>query len=220
MAIEMYTVAPATRPARARPTCSPSACSTLGATKVTIYSNVVTVEAPAAAWAELEPKVIVHDRAPLRVLRRRRGLVVRSPRRRTRDLQSPVALGFASSRLRSAEPVAPAGRRTSVVPVRARPGACRLRNEHMFAIVGSWSPPRFPRRCPGGTSTPGRSCGRRRPGPLRRCWPVIGSSPSPVRSVTFSRRAVFGAAARLRSMGLRVRGRRPLRSSSPRPPPP
>jgi hypothetical protein len=28
----------------------------LGATKVTIYSNVVTVEAPAPAWAELEPK--------------------------------------------------------------------------------------------------------------------------------------------------------------------
>jgi hypothetical protein len=29
-----------------------------GATKVTIYSNVVTVEAPAAAWAELEPKAV------------------------------------------------------------------------------------------------------------------------------------------------------------------
>ena len=28
----------------------------MGATKVTIYSNVVTVEAPAAAWADLEPK--------------------------------------------------------------------------------------------------------------------------------------------------------------------
>ena len=29
----------------------------LGATRVTVYSNVVTVEAPAAAWPELEPKV-------------------------------------------------------------------------------------------------------------------------------------------------------------------
>src|SRR5207245_10493171 len=29
----------------------------LGATKVTVYSNVVTVEAPASSWAELEPKV-------------------------------------------------------------------------------------------------------------------------------------------------------------------
>ena len=29
----------------------------LGATKVTVYSNVVTVEAPASAWPELEPKV-------------------------------------------------------------------------------------------------------------------------------------------------------------------
>ena len=30
----------------------------LGAQRVTIYSNVVTVEAPAAAWAELEPKAV------------------------------------------------------------------------------------------------------------------------------------------------------------------
>ncbi len=30
----------------------------LGAQRVTIYSNVVTVEAPAAAWAELEAKVV------------------------------------------------------------------------------------------------------------------------------------------------------------------
>jgi hypothetical protein len=29
----------------------------LGAAKVTVYSNVVTVEASPAAWAELEPKV-------------------------------------------------------------------------------------------------------------------------------------------------------------------
>jgi len=30
----------------------------LGATRVTVYSNVVTVEAPASSWAELEPKVV------------------------------------------------------------------------------------------------------------------------------------------------------------------
>ena len=29
----------------------------LGATKVTVYSNVVTVDAPASAWPDLEPKV-------------------------------------------------------------------------------------------------------------------------------------------------------------------
>jgi len=29
----------------------------LGATKVTVYSNVVTVEAPADAWADLAPKM-------------------------------------------------------------------------------------------------------------------------------------------------------------------
>ena len=28
----------------------------LGATKVTVYSNVVTVDAPASAWPDLEPK--------------------------------------------------------------------------------------------------------------------------------------------------------------------
>jgi hypothetical protein len=30
----------------------------LGAQRVTVYSNVATVEAPADAWAELEPKVL------------------------------------------------------------------------------------------------------------------------------------------------------------------
>ena len=42
----------------ARPTCWHTACSRLGARRVTVYSNDVIVEAPAAQWAELEPKVI------------------------------------------------------------------------------------------------------------------------------------------------------------------
>ena len=42
----------------ARPTCWPSACSKPGADHVTVYSNTVTVEAPAERWAELEPKAI------------------------------------------------------------------------------------------------------------------------------------------------------------------
>jgi len=29
----------------------------LGATKVTVYSNVVTVDAPASVWPDLEPKI-------------------------------------------------------------------------------------------------------------------------------------------------------------------
>jgi hypothetical protein len=29
----------------------------LGATKVTVYSNIVTVDAPASAWADLAPKI-------------------------------------------------------------------------------------------------------------------------------------------------------------------
>jgi hypothetical protein len=32
--------------------------SALGATRVTVYSNVVTVEAPADRWAGLEPEVV------------------------------------------------------------------------------------------------------------------------------------------------------------------
>ena len=46
------------RPGPGRPTCSPRRLLDVGAVKVTIYSNVVTVEAPADAWAELEPKAI------------------------------------------------------------------------------------------------------------------------------------------------------------------
>ncbi len=42
----------------ARPTCSPKRLLDAGATKVTIYSNVATVEAPADTWAVLEPKAI------------------------------------------------------------------------------------------------------------------------------------------------------------------
>jgi hypothetical protein len=30
----------------------------LGAVRVTVYSNVVTVEAPPATWADLEPKAV------------------------------------------------------------------------------------------------------------------------------------------------------------------
>ncbi len=54
MAIEVYT---ADSPIGARP---PDVLAqrllAAGAAKVTIYSNVVTIEAPAAAWAVLEPK--------------------------------------------------------------------------------------------------------------------------------------------------------------------
>ena len=54
MAIEVYTAA---TPVGARP---PDVLAhrllEAGAAKVTIYSNVVTVEAPADAWAALEPK--------------------------------------------------------------------------------------------------------------------------------------------------------------------
>jgi len=55
MAIETYTAE--ARPDGQRP---PDVLARrlldLGAERVTIYSNVVTVEAPADAWAELEPK--------------------------------------------------------------------------------------------------------------------------------------------------------------------
>ncbi|HEY5172648.1 MAG TPA: hypothetical protein VIK54_13055 [Acidimicrobiia bacterium] len=59
MAIEVYTADSAVAAAGARP---PDVLARrlldAGAVKVTIYSNVVTVEAPAGVWADLEPKAI------------------------------------------------------------------------------------------------------------------------------------------------------------------
>ena len=58
MAIEVYTADSEAAVSGARP---PDVLARrlleAGASKVTIYSNVVTVEAPPEAWAELEPKV-------------------------------------------------------------------------------------------------------------------------------------------------------------------
>ena len=53
MAIETYTSAAAASGARP-PDVLARRLFDLGATKVTVYSNVVTVEAPAAAWPALE----------------------------------------------------------------------------------------------------------------------------------------------------------------------
>ena len=56
MAIELYAnrdVAVGDRP----PDVLAGRLFDLGATKVTVYSNVVTVEAPASAWPDLEPKI-------------------------------------------------------------------------------------------------------------------------------------------------------------------
>jgi hypothetical protein len=55
MAIEVYVDAEAASGARP-PDVLASRLLEAGATKVTIYSNVVTVEAPAGRWAELEPR--------------------------------------------------------------------------------------------------------------------------------------------------------------------
>ena len=59
MAIEVYTADSESAASGARP---PDVLAhrllAAGAAKVTIYSNVVTVEAPPDAWAELEPKVM------------------------------------------------------------------------------------------------------------------------------------------------------------------
>ncbi len=97
MAIEMYPTR-RRRPTGARP---PDVLAQrlfdLGATKVTVYSNVVTVEAPAVGLARARAEGHVHDRAPLRVLRRRRGLVVRSPRHGSPGFEGRVARLVAES---------------------------------------------------------------------------------------------------------------------------
>jgi len=56
MAIELYASADAAVGERP-PDVLAKRLFDLGATKVTVYSNVVTVEAPASAWPDLEPKV-------------------------------------------------------------------------------------------------------------------------------------------------------------------
>jgi hypothetical protein len=57
MAIETYTAADAPSGQRP-PDVLAKRLIDLGAQRVTIYSNVVTVEAPADKWAELEPKAL------------------------------------------------------------------------------------------------------------------------------------------------------------------
>lgn len=57
MAIERYASADDTTGGRA-PDVLAHRLFELGASKVTVYSNDVVVEAPADAWADLEPKVI------------------------------------------------------------------------------------------------------------------------------------------------------------------
>jgi len=56
MAIETYATAGDATGARP-PDVLAQRLFALGATKVTVYSNVVTVEAPADAWADLAPKM-------------------------------------------------------------------------------------------------------------------------------------------------------------------
>jgi hypothetical protein len=56
MAIEMYP-SPGTAVGDRPPDVLARRLFDLGATKVTVYSNVVTVEAPAPSWADLEPRI-------------------------------------------------------------------------------------------------------------------------------------------------------------------
>jgi len=57
MAIEVY-ASPADAVGERPPDVLARRLLDMGATKVTIYSNVVTVEASASTWAELEPKAV------------------------------------------------------------------------------------------------------------------------------------------------------------------
>ena len=58
MAIEVYTAGSSSLSGNKPPDVAARRLIEAGATKVTIYSNIVTVEAPAAAWAELEAKAV------------------------------------------------------------------------------------------------------------------------------------------------------------------
>ena len=58
MAIEVYTADSEALTGARPPDVLARRLLDAGAVKVTIYSNVVTVEAPAEAWAALEPKAV------------------------------------------------------------------------------------------------------------------------------------------------------------------
>ncbi len=58
MSIEVYTADSETLSGARPPDVLARRLLDAGATKVTIYSNVVTVEAPADAWTGLEPKAV------------------------------------------------------------------------------------------------------------------------------------------------------------------
>jgi hypothetical protein len=58
MAIERYASPAAAAEGQRPPDVLARRLFELGAESVTVYSSVVTVEAPAEAWAELEPKVV------------------------------------------------------------------------------------------------------------------------------------------------------------------
>ena len=58
MAIEVYTSSSEAASGARPPDVLARRLLDAGAVKVTIYSNVVTVEAPAEAWAALEPKAV------------------------------------------------------------------------------------------------------------------------------------------------------------------
>ena len=167
-----------------RPTCSPARLFDARApTTVTVYSNVGDGRGARGPVAELEPKVDRDDRAPVRLLRRRRRLVARVAARHRRRAAAPVELA-------TGRPLA---------DVR------RLRIEHMFDILagmasapapGSTSPARR-RRARG----PGRRGRRHRPGlALRRETGGPGAG--------HARRARCPAAALARGTVVGVDGRR------------
>ena len=78
------------RPAARR--ARPAACSTSGADAVTVYSSAVTVEPRRRAVGRARAEGRRDDRAPLRLLRRRRRLVARlAARHRRRAAPDPRA---------------------------------------------------------------------------------------------------------------------------------
>ena len=58
MAIEVYTAETPALSGNKPPDVAARRLIEAGAAKVTIYSNIVTIEAPEAAWNELEPKAV------------------------------------------------------------------------------------------------------------------------------------------------------------------
>ena len=154
----------------------------LGATSVTVYSSAVSVAAATEQWDELRAQGRRDHRAPLRLLRRRRGLVARlaagdrrraAPHPRADGLSCAGRAALADTNICS---IVWRGHGPAALPLPRQlprqPRRDAAAREHLDAVargarpscwraIGRWRWPRagWPRSCPAVWSSGARCCG-------------------------------------------------------------